>query len=317
MKEIGGFIEFEHYYGKEYHSEAIKLNCSRNALAYLIKLHNIKHIYIPFFLCDSVQNVCKQCDVEISFYHIDEKFHPIVPDADFSNDWLYIVNYYGQLDNKTIQKLSENIKNLIVDNVQAFFQPPLQHVSTIYNCRKFFGVADGAYLYSDEKLAEQFERDISYNRMEFLFGRFEKTANEFYSKYTRNNDLFETEPIKQMSFLTENIMRSLDYKRIKNVRTENFLYLHEHLKNINQLNISVPVGAFAYPLLIKNGSNIRKQLQEKKIYIPTLWPDVYNVCDKNDLEFRYAEDILPLPVDQRYDQNDMKYMEFIFMNFYK
>lgn len=42
MKEIGGYIEFEHYHGKEFHQNALKLNCSRNALAYLIKLHGIK-----------------------------------------------------------------------------------------------------------------------------------------------------------------------------------------------------------------------------------------------------------------------------------
>lgn len=74
MKEIGGYIEFEHYHGKQFHNDAIKLNCSRNCLAYLIKLHDIKHIYIPYFLCDSVLNVCKKYGVEVSYFHIDEYF---------------------------------------------------------------------------------------------------------------------------------------------------------------------------------------------------------------------------------------------------
>ena len=73
MKEIGGYIEFEHYNGKQFHEGAIKLNCSRNCLAYLIKLHDIKHIYIPYFLCDSVLNICKKYGVEVSYFHIDEK----------------------------------------------------------------------------------------------------------------------------------------------------------------------------------------------------------------------------------------------------
>ena len=61
-----------------------------------------------------------------------------------------------------------------------------------------------------------------------------------------------------------------------------------------------------YPLLLENGSEIRKHLQEQKIYIPTLWGDVFEVCRKGSLEYNYAENILPLPVDQRYGEEEMK-----------
>ena len=29
---------------------------------------------------------------------------------------------------------------------------------------------------------------------------------------------------------------------------------------------------------------------------------------QNKLEYRFANDILPLPIDQRYDESDMKYI---------
>ena len=308
MREIGGYIEFEHYHGKQFHDNAIKLNCSRNALAYLIKLHGIKKLYIPYFLCDSVLKICKKYNVEVVFYHINEDFLPILPDADFSKEWFYLVNYYGQLKNKKIRELSKTVKNLIVDNVQAFFQEPVEHIPTIYNCRKFFGVADGAYLYSDSRLDEDLEVDISYKRMEFLLGRFEKSANEFYPQYVANNELFEKEPIKQMSAFTENIMRSLNYERIQKVRTDNFDFLHKNLKELNKLKLFVPEGAFAFPLFVNRGSFIRKELQLKRIYIPTLWSDVFSVCKENDLEAKFVENILPLPIDQRYNENDMNYL---------
>lgn len=308
MKEIGGYIEFEHYNGKQFHEGAIKLNCSRNCLAYLIKLHDIKHIYIPYFLCDSVLNICKKYGVEVSYFHIDEKFLPVLPKVDFSKAWLYVVNYYGQLSNEKIAELSESIPNLIVDNVQAFFQQPVAHVLTIYNCRKFFGVADGAYLYSDKTLNTELEQDLSYDRMDFLLGRFERPASEFYTKYTANNDLFCNEPIKRISELTENIMRSLDYNWIKIVRTKNFAYLYGQFYNINKLILKKTTGAYAYPLYLENGVEIRNKLQEEKIYIPTLWPDVFDVCKVNDLEYKLAKNILPLPVDQRYGAEEMKYI---------
>ena len=56
-KEIGGYIELDTYRGNMLHEGAVALNCGRNALAYLIKSHNIKSILLPYFLCSSVSNV--------------------------------------------------------------------------------------------------------------------------------------------------------------------------------------------------------------------------------------------------------------------
>lgn len=308
QKEIGGYIEFEHYSGKQLHESAIKLNCARNCLAYLFKSCDVQKIYIPYFLCDSVLKTCKKYGIKLQFYHIDENFMPIIPSGDFSKDWLYVVNYYGQLSNETILKIKSKVQNLIIDNVQAFFQPPVSNVHTIYTCRKFFGVSDGAYLYTDSKLDEVLERDISYKRMNFLFGRFEKSAYEFYQEYVANNDLFENEPIKQMSSLTENLMCSFDYSAVAQRRTENFNYLYESLNSMNKLNLKVPYGAFSYPLLIENGASMRKKLQQRNIYIPTLWSDVFKLCESTSLEYQYAQNILPLPVDQRYGRVEIEYM---------
>ncbi len=307
-KEIGGYIEFEHYSGRQLHDDAIKLNCARNCLAYLIKAYDIKRIFIPYFLCDSVWKTCKKYGVEYSFYHIDETFLPIIPKADFSKDWLYVVNYYGQLSNDKIIELKRNIKNLIIDNVQAFFQTPEDNINTIYTCRKFFGVADGAYLYSNCRLEEKLETDVSFKRMNFLLGRFEKSAEEFYSEYVQNNEFFENEPIKNMSLITENLMRSFNYANVAQQRTNNFNYLHENLKSINELTLQIPYGAFAYPLKIENAATIKETLLRRKIYIPTLWPEVCDLCESEDLEYQYAQNILPLPVDQRYSKQEMDYL---------
>ena len=63
-----------------------------------------------------------------------------------------------------------------------------------------------------------------------------------------------------------------------------------------------------YPLYVRNGADIRGKLQGKKIFIPTLWPAVFNLCQEDELEYDMAKNILPLPVDQRYGTDDMKYL---------
>lgn len=302
MKEIGGFIELDSYTGNMLHEDAVKLNCGRNALAYLIKAKKIKKIHMPKFMCDSCNLVLSENNVEVSYYSIGSDFKPFIKNWD---GYLYIVNFYGQLSNEYLSTLGNKI---IVDNAQAYFQMPIQGVDTLYTCRKYFGVADGAILYTNAKLQDKLPNDFSYSRMNYLLGRYEKTASEFYSQYVDNNKLFLNEPIKRMSKLTFNLLHGIDYEKIKNIRTENFSYLNRELKDMNRLDLLNPIGAFMYPLLLPNGATIRKKLQEKKIYIPILWPSVLKMCNKNDLEYDYAQNILPLPVDQRYDLEDMKYL---------
>ena len=37
------------------------------------------------------------------------------------------------------------------------------------------------------------------DRMNYLLGRFEKTASEFFREAQANNELFDNEPVKRMS----------------------------------------------------------------------------------------------------------------------
>jgi len=307
MKEIGGYIELDRYNLPMLHDGAIALNCGRNALAYLIKAKNIKKVYIPGFLCDSVRNICKREGIEVKYYSVGVDFLPSnLPET--IDGWLYLVNYYGQLANSSIKEFAQKYKDIIVDNVQAYFQMPVEGIYTIYTCRKFFGVADGAFLYTDTVLKENLPQDESYNRMNFLLGRFERSASEFYQEYVENNELFDSEPVKKMSKLTDNLLRAIDYEKVKKQREENFTTLHNAFKNINKLSLIVPDGAFMYPLYIENGEAIRKELQKLKIYIPTLWADTFDVCDKDDIQCHMAQNILPIPCDQRYSTEDMEYI---------
>lgn len=301
MKEIGGYIELDTYTGQMLHDDGIKLNCGRNALAYLIKAKNIKKINIPKFMCDSNDKVLSENGVEVVYYTIGLDFKPKIKDYD---GWLYVVNFYGQLSNDYILALGNNV---IVDNAQAYFQEPISGVDTLYTCRKFFGVPDGAILYTN-RFIEVSQRDVSYKRMSFLLGRFERNAGEFYQEYVDNNCVFKNEPLKNMSKLTENLLHGIDYDLVKDKRTENFVYLHNRLSCINKLNLSVPEGPFMYPLYIDNGHEIRKKMLIQKIFIPTLWPAVFNLCSENDLEYDMAKNILPIPIDQRYGLEEMEYI---------
>ena len=66
-------------------------------------------------------------------------------------------------------------KQLIVDNTQAFCFSD-RGVDTFYSARKFFGVPDGAYLYTDKFLNVELEQDVSCQRCEHLLRRIDEGA---------------------------------------------------------------------------------------------------------------------------------------------
>lgn len=308
MKEIGGYFQFENLIKNEYYKELIPLNTGRNALIYILKAKNIKKVFIPKYICDSVINVLEREKFEFKFFDISQDFLPVFNKNLKQDECILIVNYFGQLSNKKIEELKEKYKNIIIDNTQAFFQKPINNVDTIYSCRKFFGVPDGAYVSTDKKLNVELEKDLSKERFKHLLGRYEGEASKYYSEFKINDKNFMGEPIKHMSKLTSNILGAINYSKIVEIRNENFKYLYRFLKKYNKLKLEVPEVAFSYPLYLDNGQEIREKLIKYKIYIPTLWPNVLEENKKDALEYKYSKNILPIPCDQRYTVEDMKFI---------
>ena len=129
----------------------------------------------------------------------------------------------------------------------------------------------------------------------------------FYEAASRNNDELPAEPLR-MSRLTENLLRGIDYDRVRQRRSENFLRLHEALGSVNALPVRPAEGAFAYPLLLEKGSAVRRALIAEKIFVPTLWPNVLREQPEGSAAYRLAANILPLPCDQRYGAEEMAFV---------
>lgn len=311
MKEIGGYFGLEIFSGREYHEDLIGLNSGRNALAYLIQAKGIKKLHIPYFLCDSISGVCQREGCSIEYYHIDKDFMPIFDGGLAEGEWLYVVNFYGQLANDQVLQMKEKWGRIIFDNIHAFFQKPAAGVDTVYSCRKFFGVPDGGYLATDAP-ALGLERDISRDRMKHVLGRFEGVASDYYSDFKANDHSFVEMPVRHMSALTRNLLRAVDYEMVRQIRNENFAQLTTALGRYNPLPTRTPDGPYAYPFYCPKGMKLKKALAAEKIYVATLWPNVLDM--DGTLEQDYARNILPLPCDQRYDEVDMKRMIYAILN---
>lgn len=303
-KEIGGYFGLEQFPGQEYHHDLIGVNSGRNALLYILKARHVRKLYIPRFLCDSVSELCRREGYAYEEYPIDRDFLPVFDRALQPDEYLYIVNYYGQLSNDQVTKMKIKWGNIIFDNVQAFFQRPVVGVDTVYSCRKFFGVPDGGYVATTAYWDEGLPLDVSKDRMKHILGRFEESGSSYYRDFQAKDELFYTLPLRRMSALTRNLLCGIDYEAVCQKRNENYALLENLLGSRNRLKLNAPDGPYVYPFYCQNGMEVKKRLAEKKIYVATLWPNVLQW--EGTPEKDYAENILPLPCDQRYDANDME-----------
>jgi hypothetical protein len=109
------------------------------------------------------------------------------------------------------------------------------------------------------------------------------------------------------SDITKALLCNIDYDRVIKIRKQNFLFLNENLKYSNKLKIPVDndLVPMVYPFFTANGNILKQNLIKKRVFVATYWPNVLNWCNENMLEHSFAMQIIPLPIDQRYDEKKM------------
>jgi hypothetical protein len=299
-KEIGGFFELWVEKHKEYHNRALKVNSGRNAFAYILRKKAARKIYLPHYCCDALLEPLRAQNVKYEFYPISQSFEPIFDRILSPDEYLLYINYFG-ICNAMVKRAVDRFGSVIVDNSQAFFSSPLKNINTFYSPRKYFGVADGGYLYADEEIKESMSQDVSYQRYLYLLKRLDTTANETYPMFLEHEAGISTLPLLQMSRITRTILASIDYAYVKRKRNTNFRFLHKELKHLNELSLSMNdvSGPHVYPFLI-GVDGLREYLISKKIYVATYWREVLTRTDLCSHENYLARHLVPLPVDQRY-----------------
>ena len=318
QKAIGGYFSLELPYNEngEYHRDAIRLNSGRYCLEYVLRVKKYTKVYLPYYMCDAVLQPINKLGLDYQFYHIDKYFHIAEVLHPKKDEVILYCNYFGLMDEYVKIVTDRYAPNIIIDNTQAFFSRPLPEINTFYTCRKFFGVADGAYLYTNKEADFDIPQDYSSSRMLFLLDRLDKSAEEAFSDYHKSEDTLDHNEIKKMSKITQFIMSSICYKSIADRRISNYTYLHDNLSSSNTLSVdlekkNVPM---VYPFLSED-INLRKKLIDNKVYVASYWPNVQSWCNAESLENTLSQLLLPLPIDQRYSIDEMNFIVSVLKEF--
>ncbi len=297
MKEIGGYFGLESAGNNFLHKGGVFLNSGRNALRYIIRAYQVKKLFVPSFTCPVVWDAIRDEDCAIEFYNIGLDF---LPRQIFPKDAYILYNNYFGVCGNNVQALANEYPNLIVDNAQALYAPPCG-LASFYSPRKFFGLPDGGIAICDKHIELLEERDISINRVSHMLKRTDcDSASEGYVDFQQNDASLAYQSILRMSRLTETLMGNLNVDFAKCRRLENVKFLQVALPSLCVGQMAPDDVPLVYPFYTENAGELRKTLISNKVYVATYWPD----SKQADLR----ENILCLPIDQRYDAEDMQYI---------
>ena len=313
--EIGSFIGLDLKNSGEYYpgeTGIARLNSARAGIYHACRLLNCNQVYIPLYLCPTVKSFLVKKGMKIDYYNINEKLEPVNFKQN-SGSAVIIVNYFGIFPMNKIKNLADRFENVIIDNSAAFYCNPIAGCYNVYSPRKFFGVPDGSYVIGSfaERYTENYKQDISSDTSLFLLKQIEHGTTAAYDERMKNEERIDNADILRMSNLTVTLLRGIDYNGIKSKRQENYFFANQLYKQMNLFDpdrlIETDCVPMVYPLVLED-SELDAQLRKKQIYVGRLWKHVLKEAGEDTFEARLSKYLIPVPVDQRYGREEIKYV---------
>lgn len=311
---IGGYFELET--GREMkdypHAGAFLLNSGRHALEFILRSQNKlpKTVYLPYYTCDSVFQPLIRLGIPYKFYHINSRLELERP-ISLADDEMIIVNDYFGLKDKYVDTLYSYYKRqVIVDCTQAWYMREMLSAKQFYSPRKFFGLPDGGVAWTPIQREIQLKQDYSADRCSHLLKRIDADSTAGYKDFRNNSAILSGLPLLRMSKLTEKLLGSIKHEEARMIRLGNYETLHNALSDSNlfespEMIEFTPSGCpMIYPF-ISSDRHLRQRLIDNKIYVATYWPGIESWTPKNSFEIELSRNLIPLPIDQRYGQEDM------------
>lgn len=311
--EFGGYLPLElpretgAFFGALKGFDVLELNSGRSAFFHAAKHSGASKIYLPHFTCPETAEPFQAAGLGIGRYHLAEDLTPekIAPEKDALVLW---TNYYGNATDEVIDRLVRRFDGrLILDNCHAFFSKPRAGAYNVYSARKFFGVADGAYLIANALDGlEDIRPDTSYDSMKHLLIQHDLGTHAGYPANLENEKRL-THKFAGMSAITHKLVATIDYPAVLAQRTQNLGELHVALRPHNLFEVHADLGTQMYYPFLHSDSGLRTRLLKSKIYSPTWWAHVaVKESGTGSVEERLSRDMVMLPIDQRYGESDMK-----------
>ena len=328
-----GYFEGFNHYGK-----CTWLRSGREALHLVALTLNPDHrhpvVLMPAYCCHSMVDPFEKAGWEVVYYRLHEDLT-----ADLGHLTSLLVekrpkaaltmDFFGSAS--TFEAVS-CIKNGCPDCVCIEdFSHCTFSLSRIYNARvdyyvtsirKSVGVSDGSVIISKAPLDESFVEEVD---TEFVRARKEcqiLKSEYAYSQRQEQKDVFFPElfrlereldafvGVHRISKAGKDMLSVLNGEMIGYARRTNMEHLLALLdgkvESVPGIEKCLEGAPFSLPILVKERDKVQQQFASRGLYAPVLWPiceEARSICP---VSARMADEMLSIPVDQRYNFDDIE-----------
>lgn len=291
----------------------------------LIELLSPLQVWMPSYLCGGMLPAVDRSAADVRFYEVG--YDLTLPSQEWlgdvrPGDLVVLIDYFGfPCDSSCATRAKEQGAWVLEDAAQALLTASVGRVSdfVVFSPRKFVGVPDGGILALDRKLefpcVELSPPPAAWWLKAFYAGVLRREF-DLYGGERYWFELFqETEPagpigVYAMSELTEMLLQhSFDYAAIARQRRDNYAFLAQELADVALFpNLAADVVPLGFPIRVRGRNKLRQALFDHQIYPAVHWPIQGVVPDRFGDSHKLADEIMTLPCDHRYGQQDMERM---------
>lgn len=307
--------------------------CIEYALEELENSKCEKIALIPPYTCHTVVQPFLNKEYKVFTYPLDASLCTSVDDlmenAERTRASVVLIHqYFGfnsvKGDFQLFNKLRSKGVTIIEDCTQSLYSfiqriPADFYVASI---RKWCGVPDGGFVV---RTKGQFVKEVSPYTIELERKKQEASRLKYQYLFLNSGekDIFlkcygEAESIlanqdnyRSITDLSVKIQNNLDIDALKIARRKNYQVLCEGLKGNPSMKILWPtlpddVVPLYFPFVVEDRIEIQSILREHSIYAPIIWPKPDNLEVERETENYLYSHLLCIPIDQRYDSDDMQ-----------
>ncbi len=319
-------------------NDFVWLSTGRSAISFAIKTIEErnpqlkKSAVLPPFTCHTVIEPFLNADYEVYHYPINEKLETsadLILQCVKDHDAAVVLfhRYFGfntvKGSDSLCRELREQNKFSIEDCTQCLYDGKNKSDADFFvgSIRKWQGTPDGGFAVCREgefqdkpkqpdTPLEQAKIKASYAKYKYLFDH-EGEKPAFLQLYREAEDiLIAQDGFRSISPTSQKMQSNLDVCFLQNRRRENFQILLLGLADFQDVRpmfdrLNADIVPLYFPILTKDRAALQAHLVQHAIYAPVVWPKAEclgEVC--KEAEYLYQH-LLCIPIDQRYDKDDM------------
>ncbi|MBQ9901995.1 MAG: DegT/DnrJ/EryC1/StrS family aminotransferase [Clostridia bacterium] len=328
----------------EYVSEygtVFRFDSGRSALKYIaLHLKGDDQVLLPEFICESVAD-CFPAE-QTRYYSLQPDF--TVNTDDLGNKispetrLILVMHYFGAVQPREklteIRRLADLHDCVIVEDTthSIFSQSATIGDYMVCSIRKWLPIPRGGLLYyagtGENPLGTappRYPKSTDNRRangmvLKDMFLREGLPYNADYRRiFAESEHLIDTQTdIRMMSDFAEFIASCVSTGRLKSRRRKNYDRLRDALSR-HGLPPALSLGdceiPLVFPLRVPNRDAFRSYLMDNRIYCAVHWPFDGVQPDARGFALKNAEELISLPIDQRYDERHMEYLAKVILQY--